>query len=476
MALVSLETHLLGADSFPELAAGLGREVLKSGGEMGEILEAAPARLQMTRLELLIGATELDFWEEGVADPRYLNSNVELVQQLDRVAQSNPIELLGALRGLAMRALPEYFERQTGTLTLDYGMPVPLVDRPLVEVLESGTQTPSNDTLARGRPMAHSGCRVFEGHARGEVRFDLDFDHRARLDGLTWTADGRLPSIVTLHPAGSGSLAVKTIEEDQGWFFDAVPESCNVAGFLNLLAEAKSDLSAEIAVLPELCLETSDALGEALAANPESYPALVVAGSAHVRAAEDTHERRSNESRIYLDGDEIGMARKCHPYATKKIGDEEFDVALEEGITGQKKVTIFSGRHTRFAVAICSDLNDDLIPHRLVAAGVNLLLVPSNSTSFGGFEGAIGMISSQCQGVAAIANPPLSSERAPVFLLGVAVPHVDGQVGQFPAKAGEPLPQIAKIDPNRPLASAVEFHRGDTEFSQSGLDADGATG
>jgi predicted amidohydrolase len=306
--------------------------------------------------------------------------------------------------------------------------------------------------------MGGSGFRVFDQPADGEIRFELDFSHRQRLDELTWEAAGRLPRIATLHPNGSGDVDV-TIDAARGYFFDVGPKHWELDSILELLREVAGEV--EIAVLPELCLPNADELAEALAASPGDYPPLIVAGSAHVRSPGATHERRSNESRIYLDGEEVGAARKCHPFATKTIGEQQFSTALVEGITGeQKTVTVLGSNYTHLGVVICSDLIDDLIPKVLVTIGVNLLLVPSFSRSIGGFEGTTGAIADHCQGVAAVANAQLdgADRGRRGFLVSAAVPHVGALVGHLVPDGVDPRPQIAIIDPNKPMPDAVNWH------------------
>jgi predicted amidohydrolase len=227
---------------------------------------------------------------------------------------------------------------------------------------------------------------------------------------------------------------------------------------LALLAQAKGE-GADIAVLPELSLPDPGALQKGLEANPENYPPLVVAGSAHCStgtAAGD--EIRSNESRVYLDGKCVAIAHKHHPFVTKDLLGEPYPEGISEDLTGeQKTIMVLSGSRTRIAVVICADLNDLQIPQLLVAAGVNLLLVPAMTEKIGSFNAPLSAIAGHCQGICAIANTRWGDAGKP-FLCMVSVPREDPtqQSVALPPK-GAPASQLAIFDPNERLPGAVSW-------------------
>ena len=356
------------------------------GGELKSILADRAARTELDRLERQVAAVKPERWEEAVGKPASLEALVgkDLIELTALVRAHHPLEYLGVLRGLCRRALPIYFLEFEERLVLDRGMPVPFATRPIQTLFRA---TPHQPTLNRGHLLEGLGYALFDYPAGGDIQIALDFRNRDRLDELSWNESHRLPRIATVHPE-QGGVAVESM--DGAGFFDVGPVEWDEEATLSLLRQAADE--AEVAVLPELSLPHPEALETALGARPGEYPSLVVAGSAHrrERPPDGGREIRCNESRVYLDGACVAVARKCHPFATKRIGNRRFAQALSEDITAERKtITILSGRHTRLAVVICADLNDQRIPPMLVEAGVNLLLVPALTPDVGAFNGSI---------------------------------------------------------------------------------------
>ena len=273
--------------------------------------------------------------------------------------------------------------------------------------------------------------------------------------------------MLTVHPV-LGDRNMKIGKSNKHWFFDVRPTNWTPAWILECLRRV-SDV--EIAVLPELCLPAADALESALAAEPELYPPLVVAGSAHVTEENGgtIKEIRANESRIYLRGRLIARHRKIHPFRTKYLGGHELARKLPEGITSERKtITVLSGEHSRLASVICADLNDDVISSLLHGAHVNLLLVPALTGGVGGFTGAVDELASKCQAISVVVNGSLGRKpedgngaELPFLVIGaVPRPEPDEQSQSFhmPTQA----PRLGVIDPNRPLGpSWIDWSRGD---------------
>jgi predicted amidohydrolase len=369
------------------------------------------------------------------------------------------LEHLAFLRGLCRRAVPDFFERTEAAMLLDRGMPIPFATRPVRALF--GQTTPYQPTLAVSGLLEGLGHGLFEHAASGPIRVVLDFGFRDRLDELTWSRGERLPQIATLHlPLDDADLAIGEIHDE--WFFDVRPRDWRRDTVLERL---RAVADAEIAVLPELSLPAPDALEADLADDPARYPPLVVAGSAHVRepAADGAGELRANEARVYLDGRLAAVHRKIHAFSTRHLNGVTRARPWVEGITAEPKtITILSGTHTRLAVVICADLNDEAsrIPGLLEAAGVNLLLVPALTDRIGAFNGAATGIASRCQGVAVIVNGDRAngSGEAP-FLALAAVPRPAprDQVRLYPEDEREPRGSLGILDPNLELCRAMSW-------------------
>ena len=78
---------------------------------------------------------------------------------------------------------------------------------------------------------------------------------------------------------------------------------------------------------------------------------------------------------------------------------------------------MLAATHTRLAVVICADLLDEKVPNHLVAAGVNLMLVPAMTKKPGSFETTVEDISGRCQGVSAVVNPRFGADGKPFLCM-----------------------------------------------------------
>jgi hypothetical protein len=456
MALAPLTAYLEPATSVVDFARLLGAVCVDNGGELREIRRDPGAQKAMKCLEKHVGAVDRGRWEKAVEQPGNLEALVgqDIVNLVDLVRTRHPLECLGVLRGLCRRTLPDIYCRHEGEIVLDKGTPVPFATRPVNKLFKPKKVTPYQETLNRGHPLHGLHHGIFKHSAGDEIRVVLDFSVRARLDELTWEHEERLPRIATVHPAAGGSIEVGEIGEST--FFDVGPADWDEDAILSLLRRAAD---ADVAILPEVSLPRPDALGEALAKRPEAYPPLLVAGSAHHREGSGAKEARYNESRIYLDGKEVAVARKHHPFATREIGGRTFPQPMDEDITArQTTIRVLSGSRTRLAVVICADLNDEDLPSMLGAAGVNLLLVPAFTEDAGGFNGGLCGVASRCQGVGVVANARLAPDGRP-FLCMVAVPRPD-PADQSTARRGPsrtPPTELGVFDPNSELSGAITW-------------------
>jgi len=459
MALVEFTSLLEAADSLPDLARRLGDACLDAEGELRAMRSQETAARQLERVEAGAARLSLATWEEVVADPPRFPDEVggRLVDAIERARTRQPLDFLGVLRGLCRKALPEHFLGVGGQVGLDRGLPIPFATRPINRI-PGFDCTPAQATLHRNSLLDPLPYSLFEFSERGPVRVVLDFTHGDRLDALTWKGEAGLPRIATVHPPGGGDLQ---LEIDGDRFFDVRPEGWDADSVLALLARAKGE-RADIAVMPELSLPTPGALEEALAASPEKYPPIVIAGSAHCRSSSSAggDEIRANESLVYLDGRVVAVARKHHPFTTKRLfGRTLADPVTENLSAEQKTVMVLSGRRTRLAVAICADLDEITIPRLLVAAGVNLLLAPAMTMKVGSFNTALCDVAGYCQGVGAVANVRWREDGKP-FLCLVAVPRPEPaeQSAALTGDGVEPPPRLAILDPKEPLALAVSWH------------------
>jgi predicted amidohydrolase len=447
----TISERLEQAESVFELATGLGQSCLGRGKQMLEILADKNADREMTRLERLVGETDLELWEDAVRRNSLDGlASSALIAQAARLRADHPLDFLAILRGLCRRALPQLYVETEGQIALDRGSPVRFAARPVQQIFDAAT--PHQETLQNGHLLEGLGFSLFGQAAGGGIEVTLDFAHRDRIDALGWIEgeQPRLPRIATIHPYGDGAYTYKDYGDG---FFGVGPNLWDEEHVLKLLAKAgTSESSAEIALLAELSLPDPGALEAPLAAEPRSYPPLVIAGSAHATLADGT---RVNEARIYLDGLEVGRHRKIHPFYAKVEGREE---KVREAISRvPARVTLLSGSHTRVAVVICADLDDAQIPALLADAGANLLLVPSFSEEPGAFNGAICNLASRCQGVTVIANSQLGSGSERRFRVAAAVPReaLGDQSKEYGPDRDRPVAEAALLDPNLKLSEAL---------------------
>jgi hypothetical protein len=445
--------HLEAADSVLDLARRLGAVCLDGERDLAEMRGQQASARELRRLETLIGATSVEVWEEVIAKPRLLDGRLgaEVMQSLRLTAARHPLDCLGVLRGLCRRAVAELFEQADGQIGLDRGMPLPFVTRPL-PAAGGGGWTTRLETLHNADLLAPLPFDLFDSPAGGQVRVVLDFAHRDRLDELTWDDRDGLPRIATIHPPGGGDLDFTT---EAGRFFNVRPRSWESDEIKRLLQEA-TKAGAKLAVLPELSLPTPDALDQVIKEGAADLPPIIVAGSAHVEEPNGTSTpTRANESRLYMDGKVVALARKHKAFESADLVEGE---TLREDLSpGQTTIMVLSGRRTRLAVAICADLQETTIPQLLVAAGVNLLLVPAMTKRIGSFNAPVCDIASYCQGVAVIVNTRWGDDGAP-FLTFCGVPReAPAQQSDAFAAAGEAMTSVGLFDPNLPLPEAMTW-------------------
>jgi hypothetical protein len=438
------------ADSVLDLARRLGAACMEQEAELRVTLEDDFFIEIADRLRDHVLATDLADWEAVVAAPGELEARLgtPFADLLGQVDVHYPVDCLGVLRGLCRRILPLVYREMKGELLLRRGAPVPFALRPL---LGDEEKTPLPKPLNKTGLLSGYGHRLFEFFPEKEsLRVVLDFRARDRLDALTWSKRERLPRIATVHPAGSRKLEVGTMTETR--FFDASPAEWRPEEVVSLLERVKD---VEIAVLPELSLPDPGALEEALATEPKRFPRLIVAGSAHWRTEEDGREVRANEARVYVDGERVGEHRKYNPFEARELDGR----SLTEGLTNERKaIRVLSGEFTRLAIVICADLNDSSGPQKLIAAGINTLIVPSFTTKMGAFRGPIGDLSARCQAVCVIANAPPDEAAHPFYgIVTVPRPVSEEAVATYPTDFGPVPGQIVVFDPEEPLSTALSW-------------------
>jgi predicted amidohydrolase len=458
--IVTLRSQLEEARSLLDLSTKLGRVCLEHGGQLLALTDAPTSRPITKWIEEAVEA-DAEQWAAAAKSEdagTFLDSS-SIGPVIELAEARHPVGHLAVLRGLCRKALPLLFAETVGQIVLDRGTPVPIATRPLPEIIKHSTPNPST-TLTTGHLLERRGFKLFEYAAGGLTQVVLDYAYRRRIDEIAWTGEKRLPRIATLHPfLGARTTEIGT--EQRTTFFDVNPRDWNA---VTVLEKLRSLADVPIAVLPELCLPIADALEEALAEDHESYPALVVAGSAHVREAPADNsgaEVRANECRIYLDGRLVAVHRKIHPFMTRHLAGHDLPEPSKEDLTTEiKRITVLSGDHTRFAVVLCADLNDESIPLLLEGAGVNLLLVPAMTNGAGAFTGAVCGLASRCQAVALVVNGDLDAnpsddgvERPFLVLAAVPRPDPEEQSCRYPAE-GEARSYANVIDPNERLMDA----------------------
>jgi hypothetical protein len=459
MAIPSLDAELEAATSLLDLARRLGRVCLEEEAKLMSLRnmndELRSHRLYLERAVASIDPAE---WQPrpGVGFG-HITRKHGLDSFIGRMSMHHPLEYLAFVRGLCDGALTGFFERTEHQIPLARGLPIPFAKRPIHALFDA---TPSQEKIGSRDLLAPTGYEFFRHQRNDYVSATLDFGHRDRLDAITWSAKRQLPTVATLHPLLDHEHIDFTVSGDT--FFDVKPKRWSLE---DVLAWLRSVGELEIAVLPELCLPTPDALSTSLAEAPSEYPALVVAGSAHVRHTDGDKTINANESHVYLDGQLVHVHRKVHPLHVDKLGDRRFERALSEELTPEpKELVILSGEHTRLAVVICADLNEAPIPTLLEAAGVNLLLAPSLTYSAGAFNGAICGLASRCQAVCVVVNACLDeftdkdgNKRQPFLVLASAPrPEPQEQSMSYRHPSDTPPPRGA-FDPNRTLDRAMTW-------------------
>jgi hypothetical protein len=457
---VKLSSQLEQAVSPFDLAQRLGAVCISNGARLAHLAEQPEIEPLMRALEAQVERVD----GELLAHPRrghgyrHLLDDPDLGAAVEGIEAHSPIEHLAFLRGILpfLRTLYDGFEDR---IEAKLGTPLPIAARGINRIFRP---TPTLETCGINDLLHGSGFYLFEFGASETVPVVLDFRFRDRLDQLTWSDRKALPRIATIHPElGRGGLVIG--EEGPSSFFDVRPRAFELEAVMQQLRKVAEE--AEIALLPELSLPQVDALEKALADAPASYPALVVAGSAHHREGVEEEGRvtevRANESRIYLDGELVGRHRKIHPFELKRAPDgEKLEHPLREAITRERKpLTILAGDFTRLGVLICADLLDKKLPLQLEDAGVNLLLVPALTPDPGGFNGGICGLASRCQGVSVVANVDSSFFEVdePPFTVMVGVPRSPAGEQSREYQGPDRFPAISVIDPNESLPEELDW-------------------
>lgn len=432
-----LEQILAEAASIRDLARRLGSECLDSEGEIARLRRELPSSEAIgARLESDVIAMARDLWEPRFEGAGSLEHLTAALREETVVVRETAPELASwrFLRGMCRSVLRRWFEAVQEPVHLERGDPYPLPSRPTHKAVIDPTPYPPNSD--RGQLLGRTQFRLYRAPA-AHLSVILDFSERDDIDEATWignTDAGRFPLIATVHPyRHADDLTVEDVNDE--WFFGVRPRVWDAGDVLRLIREAKA-LSAAIALLPELSLPASNALAAAVAEEPDSYPPLLVCGSAHIREPATTGGRpavRANECCVYLNGRPLLRHRKVHPFEARYLGPNvpRLDEALPEGLTEEPKVlTVASGSMTRLAIVICADLNDVEIPTILTQLGVNAMLVPALTEHEGAFIGAIADVASRMQGYSVIANgtpivdPDEPANRAP-FMVLAGVPRVE---------------------------------------------------
>jgi hypothetical protein len=457
MALVEFSEQLVVAESVLDLARRLGERCLAGREDLKAARDHPAAMRELSVIERLAGQTSLHTWAAAVERPATFERRLgaDLVAAVKRGKTFQPLDFLGVLRGLCRGPLIELFETTSARIELAKGMPVPFPDRPIPWETTTKPETLHDAGLLSPHPFD------LYNHLSGEEpRVVLDFSLAERLDAVTWKEDKRLPLVATLHPEGGGELVIA--RHARGRFFGVRPAHWDVEAIEALLVRAKT-AGARVAVLPELSLPSPDALEKVLAANPRSFPEIVVAGSAHheAPAPKGRSRIRANESRVYLDGKCVALARKHKAFRFKKLGTRSYKRAQWEDLSNEPKtITVLSGHNTRLAVAICADLQETMIPRLLEDAGVNLLAAPSMTPKIGSFTPPVSGIAGHCQGVAVVANTRWDDTGEPFLCLcSVPRPHPSEQLDAQAGDGREPAPELAILDPNKPLPGALKWQR-----------------
>jgi hypothetical protein len=392
----------------------------------------------------------------------------EMLRTVDLLEAAWPLAALGLLRGLCRSVLTRYFTSTFDVIDLAYGQPFPLPTRPTHEAIEDATPNPQG--ADDGHLLERTGFRLSTVRPGSHVSLRLDFSMRTDLDTATWDeATKRFPKVATIHPyADSDALSAPRLVTPEYWFGVYPTEDAWATCELPALLATAAAHQAKVAIAPELCLPSADALADLLANEPTRYPPLVIPGTAHEprvlegTTAEDAPACRTNSAVAYLNGVPLLRHDKIHPFSTKDLGQEEaWTEARPEGLTGEPRtITVAAGERTRFAVLICADLNDHQMPGLLSLVGTNFLVVPAMTPHEGPFSAVPSTLAGHCQGLSIVVNGSTRNvgTGSPPFMVMVAVPrrHPADQIRSFPEPAGGRR-AIGIIDPNRPLDEALTW-------------------
>lgn len=433
--------------TLPELARALGEVALDNEGSLRRVIFDRDAIAHYEVVRAYVARIRTALWLDQPA------SAVGLL--LDQSVVSSVMSALGTNHGCyaLLRALchqptaksaPPHIDGPLTTfyaefrsiVPLDRGVAFPLPTRSTHHAVPEKT-TPNPYEQRSGHLLGDTPFALWRA-ARDDasVVIDLDFTARDQLDASTWRegtdkrADpSRFPRVATVHPLLADDLGLEP--PTNGTFFGVKPKPERwddiLAEIIRQLVCARRD-GATIAVLPELCLPSPDALLEEVSKRGVEVPDLIVCGSAHLRtpATPTDDEVRSNEVVILLNGSELIRHKKVHPYTAAKLLPEDGPGPFREDITTEPKtVTIAASRHTRLATVICADLNDRELPGMLSLAGVNVLLVASLTDSPGSYNTACAQINGPNQGFAVIANGTHPAATPGTFLAMAFSPIAD---------------------------------------------------
>jgi hypothetical protein len=433
-----------------ELATTLGCTCLEDERNLATCMLDGRIERWAKDLRALVAATNHRAWQQRPAGGfGALLDTPEIANLLRRLEPLSPVDELAILRGLCDGPLRLFYEELEGKITLRRGTPLPHATRP-IQKLKGVKSTPYQQGITARELLGRTGFDLFRESNQG-VRVVVDFSHRQRLDEITWPE--RLPHVGTIHPRLDGSRLDYQVT-GRG-VFDVRPKQWSQA---QTMSDLEAVGTAEIGLLPELCLPAPDALEAALAANPLRYPRLVVAGSAHKRINDSGRSLAVNECRTYIDGELVHTHRKIHALETRQIGNHRFEEPIREDITATPaEITLLSGERTRMAVLICADMNEGLMPRVLEECGVNLLLVPSLTYRTGAFNGTVCQLASHTQALCVVANPildRLAGARRRPFLVLASVPReaASQQSREYFAPPRQTAVR-ALLDPNQQLTS-----------------------
>ncbi len=458
----SVNDVLADARSVRELARGLGEACLAELTEIDEVLTTKSVRELVTDVVAAVVAVSPAWWDD---ERRTRAGYLDLTQQpavnpaLELLVASGPAAHVAVLRGLCAGPLARYYAQTLDCVEMRRGDPVPPLLRPTHTAIADATPRPL--TMQDGHVLYPTGFSLFPGAANRPVRVELDYTRRIDLDTATWLGDqsaGRFPLVATIHPWGrAADLEIAEIGPDT--FFGVAPRAWDEEAALRTLKSTR----AGIVLGPELCLPDPSALRARINAQPQAFPRLVVAGSAHaVEPREDGESRRVNAVEVLLDGELLMTHRKIRPFVADYLGKGHTGGRWREQIDSTTAtLRIPSGTYTRLGVVICADLNDAEIQNLLQAAGVNLLLVPALTPKDGAFAGAMSRLASTNQAVSVIVNgTPLVQHRSraapPLVLAGVPRARPGEQTAEFGAR-WRGRRAIGHLDVNKPLRQAIHW-------------------